>query len=344
MGRKPIKPDSVTRLRKRTQRSGNVFYYYDLGGKPRKEIALGSDYGMAIIEYAKLEKSRTSSALVQTILTFAYVAEIYMKEVVPTKAPATQKDNARELKQLLSFFNDPPAPLEGIEPQHVRQYLRYRAKTAPVRANREKALLSSIWNFARQAGYTSLANPCSGVKGNKETGRDTYIEDDVMAKVYAHADQPLKDALDLFYLTGQRIADTLKMDERDIRDDKLSVQQGKTKAKRRIEVIGELKVVIDRIMKRKEGYRIRSTRLIVMDNGQPMTSSMLRGRFDAARKAAGVEKEDFQMRDLRAKAGTDKAESSGDILQARDQLGHTTVVMTEIYIRQRGGKKVTPTK
>ena len=113
MGRKPIKPDSVTRLRKRTQRSGNVFYYYDLGGKPRKEIALGSDYGMAIIEYAKLEKSRTSSALVQTILTFAYVAEIYMKEVVPTKAPATQKDNARELKQLLSFFNDPPAPLEG---------------------------------------------------------------------------------------------------------------------------------------------------------------------------------------------------------------------------------------
>jgi hypothetical protein len=53
-----------------------------------------------------------------------------------------------------------------------------------------------------------------------------------------------------------------------------------------------------------------------------MTSSMLRGRFDAAREAAGVEKGDFQMRDLRVKAGTDKAESSGDILQARDQLGH----------------------
>jgi integrase len=50
------------------------------------------------------------------------------------------------------------------------------------------------------------------------------------------------------------------------------------------------------------------------------------------------------MRDLRAKAGTDKAESSGDILQARDQLGHTTVVMTEQYIRNRKGKKVSPTK
>nr|WP_267872268.1 tyrosine-type recombinase/integrase [Pseudomonas syringae] len=74
-------------------------------------------------------------------------------------------------------------------------------------------------------------------------------------------------------------------------------------------------------------------------NGQPITSSMLRGRFDAAREAAGVEKGEFQMRDLRAKAGTDKAESSGDILQAHDQLGHTTVVMTENYIRKRIGKR-----
>lgn len=48
-----------------------------------------------------------------------------------------------------------------------------------------------------------------------------------------------------------------------------------------------------------------------------MTTSMLRGRFDAAREAAGVEKADFQMRDLRAKAGTDKAESSGDILASK---------------------------
>ncbi|WP_341519893.1 tyrosine-type recombinase/integrase [Pseudomonas sp. G.S.17] len=344
MGRKPTKSDSVTRLRKRKQRSGVIYYYYDTGGSPRKEIPLGSDYGLAIVEYAKLEKSRTSSSLVQQVLTFAYVANKYMMEVVPTKGSATQIDNARELKQLLKFFDDPPAPLEAIEPKHVVQYLRQRGKTAPVRANREKALLSAIWNFARSAGYTALANPCAGVKGHKEVGRDHYIEDEMFALVYGHAEQPLRDALDLFYLTGQRIADTLKMDERDIRDGRLAVQQGKTRAKRRIEITGELRVVIDRILARKDGHRIRTTRLIVMDNGQPMTSSMLRGRFDAAREAAGVQKGDFQMRDLRAKAGTDKAESSGDILQARDQLGHTTVVMTENYIRKRIGKKVTPTR
>ncbi len=72
-----------------------------------------------------------------------YVTERYLIEVVPTESAATRKDNARELKQLLSFFNDPPASLEAIQPQHVHQYLRWR-KSAPVRANREKALLSAI--------------------------------------------------------------------------------------------------------------------------------------------------------------------------------------------------------
>lgn len=343
MGRRPTKPGSIPRLRER-KRGEKIYYLYDTGGKPRKEIPLGTDYGKAILEYAKLEQTRVSQALTQQVLTFDYVAQIYMKEVVPTKSSASQRDNIRELKNLLLFFNDPPAPLEAIEPQHVAQYLRHRGKTAPVRANREKALLSAIWNFARESGYTSLANPCAGVKGNKETGRDVYVEDDMLAKAYEHADQPLRDALDLFYLTGQRIADTLKMDERDIRDGKLAVRQGKTGVKRRIEIIGELKVVIDRIMARKNGHKIRSTRLVVMDSGQPMTPSMLRKRFDDAREAAGIPKAEFQMRDLRAKAATDKEESTGNIREARDQLGHTTVGMTEQYIRMRKGKKVTPTK
>ena len=344
MARRPTNPGSIPRLRKRLRPGGRVYYYYDAGDKPRREIALGSDYAAAIVEYARLEKSRAASALVEAVLTFEYVATKYMEEVVPTKSSTTQKDNTRELKQLLIFFNDPPGPLEAIEPKHVVQYLRYRSKTAKVRANREKALLSAIWNFARQSGYTSLANPCAGIKGNKETGRDTYVEDEMFAAVYLHADQPLKDALDLFYLTAQRIGDTLKMDERDLLDNQLLIKQGKTSAKRRIEVVGELKVVIERILERKKGHKIRSTRLVVMDNGQAMTTSMLRGRFDAARMKAGIEKSAFQMRDLRAKAATDKEESTGSIRDARDQLGHTTVGMTEQYIRRRKGLKVLPTK
>ena len=343
MGRRPTRPGSIARLRERKKASGRVFYYYDTGGPNRKELPLGSDYGLAIMKYATFERDRTATELVLSVITFRYVSDKYLVDIVPTKGAATQVDNKRELKNLLAFFDDPPAPLETILPQHVRQYLTWR-KSAPVRANREKALLSAIWNFARDRGYTALANPCAGIKGNKETGRDVYIEDDLFKKVYDSADVGLQDAMDLAYLTGQRVTDTRLMDERDVRNGQIWVLQGKTKAKRRIEIIGELKTLIDRIMARKAGHKVRSTRLIVTEDGTPMSAQMLRGRFDLAREKAEVPKSKFQMRDLRAKAGTDKAETSGDIMQARDQLGHTTVVMTEQYIRDRKGKKVTPTR
>jgi integrase len=50
-----------------------------------------------------------------------------------------------------------------------------------------------------------------------------------------------------------------------------------------------------------------------------------------------------QFRDLRAKAGTDKAESA-DPRRAQQQLGHASVVMTERYIRGRKGDLSDPTK
>ncbi|GGJ06145.1 tyrosine-type recombinase/integrase [Halopseudomonas pertucinogena] len=333
----------IPRFRVR-RRGDKTYYYYDTGGrKNRKEIPLGSDYGLAIMKYAEFERDRTADARVQEVITFKYVADRYLVEVLPTKSPATQKDNLRELKNLLAFFNDPPAPLDAIQPQHVRQYLRWRS-SAPVRANREKALLSAIWNFAREMGYTALANPCAGVKGNKEAGRDVYIEDSLYKAVYDKAEVGLQDAMDLAYLTGQRVTDVRLMDERDIRDGQIWIKQGKTSAKRRIELMGDLAALIKRIRARKATHVVRSTRLIVTAEGEPMSYSMLRTRFDKAREDAGVPKSAFQLRDLRAKAATDKAESSGDIVQARDQLGHTTVTMTEHYVRNRKGKKITPTK
>ncbi|WP_082450757.1 MULTISPECIES: hypothetical protein [unclassified Pseudomonas] len=203
MGRRPKKPCAVTRLRERTKPSGKIYYYYDAGGKPRKEVPLGSDYGLAIMKYAELERDRNADNLAEKVVTLRYVSVQYFLDVVP-------KNDAQYLVKLLEFFDDPPGPLDSIEPQHAYQYMRWRSD-ASVSANREKALLSHMWNYARKMGYTKLANPCSGISGNPE-------------------------------------------------------------------------------------------------------------------------------------AGSDKSESTGGILKVRDQLGHTTVTMTERYIRDRKGKKVTPTK
>lgn len=340
MGRIPSVNRSLPKRMRARKRGLKVWYYYDAGGKPRKEIPLGCDYAIAVKKWSEIEIDQ--KPIYQKIITFEYVAKRYIKEVIPTKAPSTQNGNLRELKQLYLFFNNPPAPLEEIKPIHIRKYLDWR-KT--IRANREKALFSHIWNKAREWGYTDLQNPCSGIKGFKETGRkNVYIEDSMFDSVHKKASQPLKDAMDLAYLTGQRPSDVLKITEHDIHDGSVTVTQNKTGARLRISIQGELEELIKRIFARKSVHKIRSFNLIVGNNGQRLTSDALRGHFDRARKAAGISKELFQFRDLRAKAGTDKAESSGDIRQAQKQLGHSNITMTETYIRERKGSKVTPTK
>lgn len=373
MGRKPTKNMNLPRgMRAREQRSGNVFYYYDAGGKPRREIPLGGDYVQAVRKWAELEADKGSPHV--QLITFKYVSDRYTREVIPTKAVRTQADNIIELNKLSEFFSD--APLIDIKPIFVRQYLDWRHAEAKkrainenakrvsdgktpkavtgqegkVRANREKALFSHIWNKAREWGLTDAPNPCMGIKGFRETGRDTYIDDETFKAVYDAADEPTRDAMDIAYLSGQRPADVLKITRGDLKDGELWFTQNKTGTKLRIVIEGELASVIERIKSRK--HKVQSMALIVDEQGRPLTASALRGRFDKARDAAMSKAgsddlakriKGFQFRDLRAKAGTDKEGTDG-MSAAKDLLAHADESMTRNYVRHRVGKLVKPTK
>lgn len=364
MGRKPTRWTNLPKGMRARPRGKLIHYYLDTGAKPRVEIPLGSDYVLAVQKWAELT-SRPKPA--SGTGTFGYVVAEYRREIIPTKAPRTQLDNDKELGWLLRFFDDPPAPLDSIEPMHVRQYMTWRVKASrkafeeknaeraragrlpqpmppkygQVRANREKALFSHIWNYARNEGYTKLANPCTGITGYTEDGRDAFVDDDTLARVMAKADQPMQFALRLARITGQRPADVLRMSDTHISDGVLNVQQGKTKAKLRIAIEGELKTLLEEIALYKAGMTVRSLSVLVVENGQALTVSMLRDRFDAARAAAGIEKALFQFRDLRAKTATEADEMSGT-KTAQAILGHTTEAMTAKYIRHKVGRKVSP--
>lgn len=341
MGRKPSKPIAIPRFRARC-RGRVTYYFYDHGlvGGKRIEEPLGKDYGLAIKRWAEIE--RATAIPPPAVLTFRHVCHTYQREVIPTKAMRTQIDNARELAKLLEFFDDPPAPLDAIRPVNVRQYMAWRSKTAPIRANREKALLSHLWNYARSVGYTDLPNPCAGIKGNRETGRDQYIEDAQFEAIWERADDCLRDAMDLAYLTGQRPADVLRLSEMDVRGGTVHIAQGKTRAKLRIEITTELEQLLARIRERKQGHAVYSTRLIVNEQGRAIGTNAMSRRWARACAAAGIT--GLQFRDLRAKAATDKEESTGNIREAQRQLGHSNVRMTEHYTRNRAGAKVTPTR
>ena len=117
MGRKPTRWSNLPLGMRARPRHNLIHYYLDTGGKPRKEIPLGSDYVVAVQKWAQLTSKK---APISRAGTFAEVLEHYWENVVPTKAPRTQADNETEKVWLLRFFNDPPAPLDAIEPTHIR--------------------------------------------------------------------------------------------------------------------------------------------------------------------------------------------------------------------------------
>ena len=98
-----------------------------------------------------------------------------------------------------------------------------------------------------------------------------------------------------------------------------------------------------------------SLHLVRNEQGQPVTYPTLRARFDKARlRAVATAKENgdsdlaaeisaTQLRNLRAKAATEKEQTAG-IEAAKHQLGHTNSSTTRRYVRNRLGKLVKPTK
>jgi integrase len=353
--------------RRRTLKSGKLWvgYYYDgrdEHGK-RREIPLGTDLALAKAKWAELEH-KPPPAGATTRMAQAWAK--YIRDVLPTKAVKTRSDQVDQIGRLMAAFRG--AEFEQITSAHVAQYRdgrRTKARTlasgevvpsrpAPVVANRELAVLSHMWNKAREWGYTNAPNPVQGVSKNKETPRDFYADDTVWHAVRDLGVDELQVAMDLAYLTGQRPSDMLKFGPRDIVDDALEVQQGKTGKRLRIMLTdaatgarSQLGQLIDRLLQRK----VVATRFVVNEHHKPIKIGALRDRFNDARAAAVVKAkahgdhnlaarvQAFQFRDARAKAATE----IDNIGEASKLLAHSSEAFTKRTYRRRG-ERVNPTR
>src|SRR5204862_502079 len=97
----------------------------------KKWIALGADRADALREYGRLVEGKATGTMVEGFAR-------YRRDVLPKKAPKTQREQLRQFERLASVFGRvPPASLSAGD---VGQYLDRHPN--PVSANREIALLS----------------------------------------------------------------------------------------------------------------------------------------------------------------------------------------------------------
>ena len=119
----------------------------DLAARRLAKVAQSSAaLARALLEWARIEGTESDPA----VRTFDVVSQRYEREVMPTKAPRTQRDNLIELDKLRAVFGR--MLIDAIKPHHVRGYLDARGQTAKARASREKALLSHLYNVSLRQG------------------------------------------------------------------------------------------------------------------------------------------------------------------------------------------------
>lgn len=281
----------------RKQRGASVRYYYQHPDK--SQIPLGPDLDQALKRWAEIHAAPAS----KSPDAFCSVSAEFEKHGISHLAPKTQKEYSAALRRLVAVFKE--SPLSAIKPVHVGKLLHSMNDT-PVMANRIKATLSAMWNWARSRGLTDLPNPCAGIRGHKENARQIIVTPEMFWMIYDHADQVLRDWMRLDIVIGQRVSDITTIERADVVVDKagkkaLRYKSGKTKTLGLMAIDGDLAALIEELTTRPRSATGRH--LLQTDDGQKVTYAMLRNRFDDARGLAreelGDAYVDWQMRDIR---------------------------------------------
>jgi integrase len=208
-----------------------AYYFAPLvGGR----VHLGRDFAQAMAKWPETVAHSTR------IAAMGEVMDRYMLEIAPKKSPRTYQDNIKEIARLGVVFGH-MQPSEIFAPDI---YAYMDARKAPVRANREKALLFHVFSYAIRWSVVKN-NPCRNVKRNAEKSRSRYVEDAELIAFKNVASEFLRNYVDFKYLTGLRKGDIIKLRLDTLTDEGIAVTQSKTGGKLIYLWDSELREVVD---------------------------------------------------------------------------------------------------
>lgn len=294
-----------------------------LGPKDMSILETWQKYEVALTE---LTRVMTFSRLWHSFLGSAYFSEL---------KPRTQKDYLQHQKKLIAVFGEVKA--DNIKPEHVRTFMDKRGLQSKTQANHEMASMSRVYKWGYERGYVK-GNPCAGVMKFKAVKRDRYITDKEYTAIYNAADDVVKVAMEIAYLCAARLSDVLEMKWKQITEQGIFIQQGKTGIK-------QIKAWTPRL---QEAIELAKSISIPTQIDAPVIMSQHQGHYSGrgfsnrwmeARSKASVQlgyELDCTFHDLKAKAISDYKGSTKD-----KQLfsGHKSESQVLVYDRK---VRVTP--
>lgn len=219
-------------------------------------------------------------------------------------AAPTRREYARCLNGVLLHRFGHMRP-DDLTASDVAQYLEARKKEgAPTGGNRERAALSSVYEYAMRQGWAK-ANPCRGVRRNKERPRRTLVSNEQLRDAMDRSPHHFQLALGVAYLTGLRMTDLIALSRDQVKDDGLHVTESKTGKRNLILWTPALRLLVQQALENSKCERVLTGRY-----GRRLTPAGIASNM----KRLGVP---WSFRDLRSKAASD---ADHDVIGHRGQM------------------------
>ena len=287
------------------------------------------------------------------------------KDVGSAHSKKTQANDTWVMNAITNAFAEFTA--SQVRPPAVVEFLKnYRDK--PRTHNEMRAGIRELMRYAEERGFREPGtNPVDSVRTMTVKARDKYITDSEARRIKRAAlvgDDGLRTrsgpmicaAMDLAYLTGQRVSDLLNLrwskklatDKAGalvapyIADEGIYFKPSKTSASTGAKVLIQWSPRLKDVIARIEAIGRRNLRYVLTtQEAQRYTYSGFSSAWERAVKRAGVV--DCHFNDLRAKALTDTEEQHG--MQAARRKGtHSTEAQTADYVRHRQAQKTEATR
>lgn len=249
----------------------------------------------------------------------------YQLDELGAKAAKTQKNRQQEWSALEPTFGH--VRPRDIEPHHVWRYWKERGGIE--QGSKEVRCLSALLTFARRTGAIKHPNPCFGLQLPRCAPRDHYVTDEAFLFVRDRAQPMIGYAMDIAYIAGLDGDSIRSLERRNLTDDGIQFERGKTGKLQLIEWNDELRAIVGGLLRERPQVR---RFLICNRKGQPYSRNGFQSQWQRLMrkcKAAGFT-DHFHFHDLRAKSASEAATDQ----EAADRLGHGDVKLTRRVYRR----------
>lgn len=327
----------LPRMEARPLKNGGFSYrYHPAGGAP---IALGRDRETAIRKVLDLNGDNSDRGTVAELWRLYQQAPEW-----DALAESTRTDYLQCATPLLKTFGKMRAA--AVRPAHVNRYLRVERADAPVRANREAALLSNLMNVAVNRGELD-ANPCRQVRRNTERPRSEAPEIGALAGFLAWANAEggsapvLASMAEFAALVGARRMEFIGLQWTQVGDDAVRLIRGKQRGRKQVVDVVAISPALASLLERLRG-RAKDARIgpvfPTIKSDQPYTESGFKtmwNRLMTRAVDAGIVTQRFTFHDLRAYYATQHKIQRG----ALPDMHSNPATTARVYDRSKEAKR-----